>query len=81
MAHTSGRVFNWDEWNAEAYERIDHYVNKYDRGICTTPYISGGETPSPTASPDLTGYCPKIDSIQILPCSKIEIYIQGGSSV
>jgi hypothetical protein len=81
MAHTSGRVFNWDEWNAEAYERIDHYLNKYDRGECTTPYITGGETPEPTASPDLTGYCPKIDSIQILPCSRIDIYFSGGTSV
>lgn len=81
MAHTSGRVFNWDEWNAEAYERIDHFINKYDHGECATPYITGGETLPPTGSPDMRGYCPKIASIQFMPCSKIDIYFEGGRSV
>jgi len=81
MAHTAGRVFNWDEWNAEAYERIDHWRNKYDRGDCTVPYISAGNTPSPTGDVDLTTYCPRIDSVQIVPCSRVEIFIHGGTSV
>ena len=80
MAHTSGRVFDWDEWNADANERIDHWRNKYDHGDCTVPYISAGETPAPTGTPE-TMYCPNIDSIMFLSCSKIDIYFQGGTNV
>jgi hypothetical protein len=76
MAHTGGRVFDWDAWNTEAYTRIDHWRNKYDRGDCVA--ITGTPTVSPTGSPDTTKYCPKIHEVMFAKCTSIEVFFRKG---
>ena len=69
MAHSSGRFFDWDGWNDEAYKRIDHWRNKYDRGDCVA--ITGSPTPPPTGTPDTTKYCPNIKEVVFAKCTTI----------
>ncbi len=76
MAHSSGRFFDWDGWNDEAYKRIDHWRNKYDRGECVG--ITGSPTPPPTGSPDTTKYCPHIKDVMFSKCSTTEVYFRKG---
>jgi|JFJP01.1.fsa_nt_gi hypothetical protein len=76
MAHSSGRVFDWDSWNDEAYKRIDHWRNKFDRGECVA--ITGNPTPPPTGAPDTTKYCPKIKDIVFAKCTSIDVFFRKG---
>lgn len=93
MAHSSGRIFNWDLWNAEAYERIDHVRNKYDLECnITTPHLSGGVVsggggdghggtpPASGSSSNVLPHCPTVYNVILLPCSEINIYLTGGTS-
>jgi hypothetical protein len=77
MPNTSGRTIDWDAWNEESYNRIDIWRNKYDRGECVS--ISGNPTtPSPTGSPDLQKYCPRIKEVMFSKCTEIEVFFRKG---
>jgi hypothetical protein len=74
MAHSSGRFFDWDGWNDEAYKRIDHWRNKYDRGECVE--ITGSpDTPPPTGAP-LPPVCPHIQEVIFAKCTTIEVFFR-----
>jgi hypothetical protein len=76
MGHSNGKVFDWDAWNDEAYTRIDHWRNKFDRGECVS--ISGAEIILPPEVIDTNKYCPVIKDVMFARCTQIEVFFRKG---
>jgi len=76
MAHSSGKIFDWDGWNDEAYKRIDHWRNKYDRGECVA--ISAAPIVPEEPVVDNTKYCPHIADVMFAKCTTIDVFFRKG---
>jgi hypothetical protein len=77
MAHSSGKVFDWDGWNDAAYKRIDHWRNKYDRGEECTGISATPVTPE-IPPVDTKKYCPHIADVMFAKCSTVDVFFRKG---
>lgn len=74
--NTTRKYIDWENWNKVTYQRIDFWLNKYDRGECIETYVppsTGNENISPQPNP-YSSHCPKIDLVSFLKCSYIEVF-------
>lgn len=76
MPNNVQRYIDWSAWNADTYQRIDFWLNKYDRGECVA--ISGNPPETEEPEEEITPLCPKISDVLFYKCSLVEVFFSKG---
>lgn len=78
MSDNERKYIDWEAWNNATYQRVDFWLNKYDRGECIENYIPPDDSQEEEIKPELPKRCPKIDEVLFYKCSFVEVYFMKG---